>query len=129
MAGHRRAGGGGGGHDIGAVSVDAAHLAGLDVGYPAGGRNRDNILSHALFHPLKSGGCATQRQSALGSGGLRYADARYRARISAMRTRKLLAATCAFTCALAITAWAGGAGFGDDDDNSEEEGPSYFGFV
>jgi hypothetical protein len=26
-------------------------------------------------------------------------------------------------------AWAGGAGFGDDDDNSEEEGPSYFGFV
>ena len=46
-----------------------------------------------------------------------------------MRTRKLLAATCAFTCALAITAWAGGAGFGDDDDNSEEEGPSYFGFV
>src|SRR5215471_11852965 len=26
-------------------------------------------------------------------------------------------------------AWAGGAGFGDDDENSEEEGPSYFGFV
>jgi hypothetical protein len=26
-------------------------------------------------------------------------------------------------------AWAGGAGFGDDDDNSAEEGPSYFGFV
>ena len=23
----------------------------------------------------------------------------------------------------------GGSGFGDDDDNSEEEGPSYFGFV
>jgi hypothetical protein len=33
------------------------------------------------------------------------------------------------TCALSIAAWAGGAGFGDDDDNSEEEGPSYFGFV
>ena len=42
--------------------------------------------------------------------------------------RKALAA-CAFTCAFAIAAWAGGAGFGDDDDNSEEEGPSYFGFV
>jgi hypothetical protein len=27
-----------------------------------------------------------------------------------------------------IAAWAGGAGFGDDD-NSEEEGPAYFGFV
>jgi hypothetical protein len=25
--------------------------------------------------------------------------------------------------------WAGGAGFGDDDDNSDEEGPAYFGFV
>ena len=33
------------------------------------------------------------------------------------------------TCILSTTLWAGGAGFGDDDDNSEEEGPSYFGFV
>jgi hypothetical protein len=33
------------------------------------------------------------------------------------------------TCMLATALWAGGAGFGDDDDNSEEEGPSYFGFV
>jgi hypothetical protein len=38
-------------------------------------------------------------------------------------------AVVATTCALSIAAWAGGAGFGDDDDNSEEEGPSYFGFV
>src|SRR5712692_1200640 len=38
-------------------------------------------------------------------------------------------AVLAMTCALSIAAWAGGAGFGDDDDNSEEEGPSYFGFV
>ena len=38
-------------------------------------------------------------------------------------------AVVAMTCALSIAAWAGGAGFGDDDDNSEEEGPSYFGFV
>ncbi len=33
------------------------------------------------------------------------------------------------TCILSTAVWAGGAGFGDDDDNSEEEGPSYFGFV
>ena len=32
-------------------------------------------------------------------------------------------------CTLSTALWAGGAGFGDDDDNSEEEGPSYFGFV
>jgi hypothetical protein len=32
-------------------------------------------------------------------------------------------------CILSTALWAGGAGFGDDDDNSEEEGPSYFGFV
>lgn len=32
-------------------------------------------------------------------------------------------------CMLSTALWAGGAGFGDDDDNSEEEGPSYFGFV
>ena len=33
------------------------------------------------------------------------------------------------TCMLSTALWAGGAGFGDDDDNSEDEGPSYFGFV
>src|SRR5215470_7688027 len=33
------------------------------------------------------------------------------------------------TCILSTALWAGGAGFGDDDDNSAEEGPSYFGFV
>jgi hypothetical protein len=33
------------------------------------------------------------------------------------------------TCILSTAMWAGGAGFGDDDDNSEDEGPSYFGFV
>src|ERR1700757_180461 len=38
-------------------------------------------------------------------------------------------AVLAITCAVSLAAWAGGAGFGDDDDNSEEEGPSYFGFV
>jgi len=35
----------------------------------------------------------------------------------------------AATCVLSTALWAGGAGFGDDDDNSEEEGPAYFGFV
>jgi hypothetical protein len=30
---------------------------------------------------------------------------------------------------LPCAAWAGGAGFGDDDDVSEDEGPAYFGFV
>jgi hypothetical protein len=34
----------------------------------------------------------------------------------------------AIACAASIGAWAGGAGFGDDDD-SAETGPSYFGFV
>jgi hypothetical protein len=33
------------------------------------------------------------------------------------------------TCILSTALWAGGAGFGDDDDNSDDEGPSYFGFV
>jgi hypothetical protein len=37
--------------------------------------------------------------------------------------------TIGVTCILSTALWAGGAGFGDDDDNSEEEGPSYFGFV
>ncbi len=32
-------------------------------------------------------------------------------------------------CLMAATAWAGGAGFGDDDDLAEDDGPSYFGFA
>src|SRR5258707_13076056 len=32
-------------------------------------------------------------------------------------------------CMLSTALWAGGSGFGDDYENSEEEGPSYFGFV
>src|SRR5437763_17165713 len=42
---------------------------------------------------------------------------------------RIAGAVLAMTCALSLAARAGGAGFGDDDDNSEEEGPSYFGFV
>src|SRR3982074_1976673 len=37
--------------------------------------------------------------------------------------------TIAVTCILSTALWAGGAGFGDDDDTREEAGPSYFGFV
>ena len=45
------------------------------------------------------------------------------------RVGRMAGAILAITCAVSLAAWAGGAGFGDDDDNSEEEGPSYFGFV
>lgn len=45
------------------------------------------------------------------------------------RPSGLAAVAFAMTWALSMAAWAGGAGFGDDDENSEEEGPSYFGFV
>src|SRR4029079_17453850 len=45
------------------------------------------------------------------------------------RRRSLLAATVAGICILSTALWAGGSGFGDDDDPSEDEGPSYFGFV
>jgi hypothetical protein len=44
-------------------------------------------------------------------------------------TGRVAGTVLAVTCALSVVTWAGGAGFGDDDDNSEEEGPSYFGFV
>jgi len=33
------------------------------------------------------------------------------------------------TCILSSALWAGGSGFGDDDDHAEDEGPAYFGFV
>jgi hypothetical protein len=32
-------------------------------------------------------------------------------------------------CMVSTALWAGGSGFGDDDDASEDEGPPYFGFV
>ena len=50
-------------------------------------------------------------------------------KVPTRRRSRLAAVVLAMTCALSIAAWAGGAGFGDDDDNTEEEGPSYFGFV
>jgi len=33
------------------------------------------------------------------------------------------------TCILSTAVWAGGSSFGDDDDDSANEGPAYFGFV
>ena len=45
------------------------------------------------------------------------------------RRGPLASAVVGVTCILATAVWAGGAGFGDDDDASEEEGPAYFGFV
>ena len=35
----------------------------------------------------------------------------------------------ALTLAVPALVWAGGTGFGDDDDDAADEGPSYFGFV
>src|SRR5207244_5542736 len=45
------------------------------------------------------------------------------------RRQTIAGAVIGVACILSTALWAGGAGFGDDDDNSEEEGPSYFGFV
>jgi hypothetical protein len=33
------------------------------------------------------------------------------------------------TCVVSTALWAGGSGFGDDDDHHEHEGPAFFGFV
>ena len=45
------------------------------------------------------------------------------------RSRRIMGAATAIGCTISVVAWAGGAGFGDDDDTSAETGPSYFGFV
>ena len=46
-----------------------------------------------------------------------------------VRRASLAAAVVVMACALSTALWAGGSGFGDDDDTSEDEGPAYFGFV
>jgi hypothetical protein len=43
--------------------------------------------------------------------------------------RSRIAAMVAAMCVVSTALWAGGSGFGDDDDAGEDEGPSYFGFV
>ena len=50
---------------------------------------------------------------------------RFLARRAGLLTGVVLA-TC---CSLSTPGWTGGAGFGDDDDNADDAGPSYFGFV
>jgi hypothetical protein len=47
----------------------------------------------------------------------------------ATRRASLASVVVAMTCVLSTALWAGGSGFGDDDDTSEDEGPAYFGFV
>src|SRR6195256_6916992 len=45
------------------------------------------------------------------------------------RRRRRISALVAGLCIVSTALWAGGSGFGDDDDAGEDEGPSYFGFV
>ena len=45
------------------------------------------------------------------------------------RRRSWIAAAVVGMCVASTALWAGGSGFGDDDDAGEDEGPSYFGFV
>jgi hypothetical protein len=45
------------------------------------------------------------------------------------RRRSVASVVIGAACIASTALWAGGAGFGDDDDSSEDEGPSYFGFV
>jgi hypothetical protein len=49
---------------------------------------------------------------------------RFQCRRAGWRTGVVLA-----LCVVSTALWAGGSGFGDDDEESEDEGPSYFGFV
>src|SRR5262249_56356788 len=43
--------------------------------------------------------------------------------------RKKITGVVIGLCIMSTALWAGGSGFGDDDDPGEDEGPSYFGFV
>jgi hypothetical protein len=45
------------------------------------------------------------------------------------RRASITSVVVGMTCIMAQLAWAGGSGFGDDDDAGEDEGPPYFGFV
>ena len=50
-------------------------------------------------------------------------------RFPGRRFARVAGAAFGLTCILSTALWAGGSGFGDDDDHSEDEGPAYFGFV
>jgi hypothetical protein len=45
------------------------------------------------------------------------------------RRKSRITALVVGLCVISTALWAGGSGFGDDDDAGEDEGPSYFGFV
>ena len=45
------------------------------------------------------------------------------------RRRSIAGVIAGVTCLLSTALWAGGSGFGDDDDLNPDEGRSYFGFV
>ena len=50
--------------------------------------------------------------------------------VSVRRSGWAAGLTFGVTCILSTALWAGGAGFGDDDDDHPEDvGPSYFGYV
>ena len=50
-------------------------------------------------------------------------------RFLARRTGVLAGVILVTSCILSTPALTGGAGFGDDDDSTDNAGPSYFGFV
>ena len=45
------------------------------------------------------------------------------------RRGSIASAVIGIACMLSTALWAGGTGFGDDDDFNEDEGRAYFGFV
>jgi hypothetical protein len=46
-----------------------------------------------------------------------------------LRTGWIAGMALGAVCILSTALWAGGSGFGDDDDHDENEGPAFFGFV
>ena len=46
-----------------------------------------------------------------------------------LRTGWIAGMALGAACILSTALWAGGSGFGDDDDHDENEGPAFFGFV
>jgi hypothetical protein len=45
------------------------------------------------------------------------------------RRASIASVTVGLLCIISTAVWAGGSSFGDDDDDSADEGPAYFGFV
>jgi hypothetical protein len=64
-----------------------------------------------------------------GAGTDRCLGGRKKMRMTFDRTGAVLALIAALVLTVPAAVWAGGTGFGDDDDDTSDEGPSYFGFV